>query len=338
MRLQAVVLAGGKGTRLKPYTAVFPKPLVPLGDMPVLELILRQLKRHGFEEVILAVGHLAELIQAYFGDGSKWGLRLRYSFEDQPRGTIGPLAYIEDLADDVLVMNGDIVSDLSYSELVAQHCQQQALATLALHVQTTQIAFGVLDVNSTTLAIESFKEKPTLTHHVSMGIHVFSKRLLQQVPQGQLYGLDHLMSDILEGRMKGLEGLANPLQAFPFEGYWLDIGRHSDYQSALSEFELMKQRLLPETALETRLPVVAPLQPVHIVHKGLHPMPMWQQSLQAGETAASLLANKPVDLLKQQTWQLFSGLPLQKGLAFKPFNKAVSIQEPIAVIKKEQAI
>lgn len=286
---QAVVLAGGKGTRLQPYTTVFPKPLVPLGDMPVLELILRQLKHYGFKEVILAVGHLAELIQAYCGDGSKWGLKLRYAFEDQPRGTIGPLAYMDDLAENVLVMNGDIVSDINYGELIATHEANQALATLALYSQTTQIAFGVLDVDPSTNAIQSFKEKPTLKHHISMGVHVFHRSVFEQVPKGQLYGLDHLMSDLLEGRIQPQHHEQPCLQAYPFEGYWLDIGRHSDYQSALAEFELMKQRLLPETK-----PVLTPISSAKSGKEGWHnfsslPVP---QQVKAGKSKARSKAFK----------------------------------------------
>jgi NDP-mannose synthase len=236
---QAVILAGGKGTRLYPYTKVFPKALVPLGDMPVLELILRQLAHYGFEEAVLAVGHLSEIIQAYFGNGQKLGIRIRYAFEDQPLGTIGPLLQIEDLADDVLVMNGDIVSDINYKALLEAHLQQQATLTMALHRMTTQVEFGVIHLEPETQRVESFTEKPTYTHQVSMGIHVINRSALRVISPNQLYGLDHLMRDLLATDWAHLQG-------YPFEGYWLDIGRHSDYQNALSEFDLMKNRFLPE--------------------------------------------------------------------------------------------
>lgn len=249
--MQAVIMAGGKGTRLRPYTSIFPKPLVPLGDMPVLELILRQLAYYGFKDVVLAVGHLSELIQAYFGDGSKLGVRLRYVQESKPLGTIGPLALIEGLDESFLVMNGDVVSDVNYGELFAQHQRSGAEATLALYQKTTQIEFGVLDYEPDTLHITQFREKPVFIHPISMGIHVFQRSVLRHIVTEQLYGLDHLMADLLApvaSKQKENTKVAPDVnvKAYPFEGYWLDIGRHGDYQDALSEFELMRHRLLPD--------------------------------------------------------------------------------------------
>lgn len=242
--MQAVVLAGGKGTRLRPYTSVFPKPLVPLGDMPVLELILRQLKQYGFTEVILAVGYLHALIKAYFGDGSKLGIKLRYSYEEQPLGTIGPLGTIADLDETFLVMNGDVVSDLRYDALYRAHKASDAPAMLALYNMTTQLEFGVMELSPGDTVIQAFREKPSVQHAISMGVHVFHKSILELIPPQQLYGLDHLMADLLERQQQA--GSAPQVRAYPFEGYWLDIGRHRDYESALEEFELMKHRLLPE--------------------------------------------------------------------------------------------
>lgn len=239
---EAIILAGGKGTRLKPYTAVFPKPLVPLGDMPVLEVVLRQLKYYGFERVTLAVGHLAELIQAYFGNGQKLGIELRYVFEEQPLGTAGPLALIEDLPEHVLVMNGDLVTDLNFALLLEAHQKAHAetgtLATMAVYQRTTQIDFGVIDFDPENGHVKGFREKPTLKHPVSMGINVFSREVLPYIPAGQFFGLDHLMAALLSA--------GETIEAYPFEGYWLDIGRHGDYHNAMADFELMQDRLLPK--------------------------------------------------------------------------------------------
>jgi NDP-mannose synthase len=272
--MQAVIMAGGKGTRLRPYTSIFPKPLVPLGDMPVLELILRQLAYYGFKDVVLAVGHLSELIQAYFGDGSKLGVRLRYVQESKPLGTIGPLKLIDALDESFLVMNGDVVTDLNYGDLFSQHQHSGAEATLALYQKTTQIEFGVLDFEPKTLQITQFREKPVFVHPISMGIHVFRRSVLQHIITEQLYGLDHLMAALLtpeasqqktskNGSSPSVAQTKTNIKAYPFEGYWLDIGRHGDYQDALSEFELMRHRLLPDhfkEALATRETI--PLMPI----------------------------------------------------------------------------
>jgi NDP-sugar pyrophosphorylase family protein len=137
--MQAVILAGGKGRRLRPYTTVLPKPLMPLGDMPIIEVVLRQLAASGFDQVTVAVGYLAELLMAYCGDGSKFGLELRYSREEEPLGTAGPLALIDGLDDTFLVMNGDVLTSLDLRGLVQQHRASGAAATTA-RISSTQPA------------------------------------------------------------------------------------------------------------------------------------------------------------------------------------------------------
>ncbi len=236
----AIILAGGLGTRLKPYTIAFPKALVPLGEMPVLELVLRQLKANGFQRIILSVGHLSHLIEAYFGNGEKSGLEITYAREETPLGTAGPIRTIPDLPENFLVMNADIVSDINFSELFKQHEQNvvnsNAVATIATYRRTSKIDFGVIEAN-TENRVEQFIEKPIYEHSVSMGIYLFNKRVVEFIPEGQPFGFDQLM--------KKLIAKSEPAHVYPFNGYWLDIGRVDDYEQATQDFETLREKLLP---------------------------------------------------------------------------------------------
>lgn len=234
--MQAIILAGGKGRRLMPYTTVLPKPLMPIGDYPILEVILRQLKRDGFKKVTISTGYLHELIQAYIGSTKNLGLEITYSHEETPLGTIGPLRLIDDLDDDFLVMNGDILTDLRYSTLVEYHKKHKAVATVATYQRDTSIDFGVLEKNAEN-RIVAFREKPTYHFDVSMGVYVFSKKILDFVPKGEPFGFDHLMCTLTETQA--------PVFSYPHEGYWLDIGRPDDYARSIEEFEKYKDRFLP---------------------------------------------------------------------------------------------
>lgn len=236
---RAIILAGGQGTRLRPYTTLLPKSLVPLDDMPVLELVLRQLKHFGFKDITLAVGHLAELMEAYFGDGKKLGVSITYAREDQPLGTAGPLKKMKDLPDHFLVMNADIVSDIDYDAFYQSHVQSAAkgnLATIATYERTSRIDFGIVEYNDKSRRVENFIEKPTLYHSVSMGIYMFSKPVLDFIPENTFFGFDTLVKTLLEKKQR--------FQAYPFNGYWLDIGRVDDYETAVSDFQKMKEQLL----------------------------------------------------------------------------------------------
>ncbi|MGE0200282.1 MAG: NDP-sugar synthase [Candidatus Melainabacteria bacterium] len=251
---QAIILAGGQGTRLKPYTTLLPKALVPLDTMPVLELVLRQLKMAGFERITLAVGHLAELIEAFFGNGEKLGLTITYAREDQPLGTAGPLKALENELDDhFLVMNADIVSDINYRLLFEHHVSRAAeaaapVATVAVYRRTSRIDFGILEYDEKTRAIQNFVEKPTLHHSVSMGVYVFSKNVCEFIPESTFFGFDTLMHTLIQQKQ--------PIQAFPFDGYWLDIGRVDDYETAVNDFQTMRDKLLPDPETHTHDAVV----------------------------------------------------------------------------------
>lgn len=235
MYKRAVVLAGGKGSRLRPYTAVLPKPLMPVGDDPILGVILQQLAIFGFERVTLAVNYQAEIIKAYCGDGSRWGLSVDYSLETVPLSTIAPLKLIPDLPDHFLLMNGDVLTDLDMGRVYEEHVQQDRLFTISASERTHIVDFGVLEVNERD-QLSGFQEKPRLNYLVSMGIYIMSRRVLDIVPEGTKYGFDNLMTDLLR--------LNHEVQVERYRGYWLDIGRVDDYMQAVEEFEQMRPRLL----------------------------------------------------------------------------------------------
>ena len=231
--MRAIILAGGKGTRLRPYTTLIPKPLVPLGDeMPILEVIIRQLKQAGFTHITITVNHLAELIRAFFGQGERWGVRIDYSMEDEPLSTIGPLTLIKDLPDNFLVMNGDVLCNLDYREFFRYHVEHGYDVTVSTCKRDSRIDYGVLRYAENN-QICHFEEKPTYHFDVSMGIYCLNKSVIQGIPQGTFYGFNHLMQD----------GLAQVKQYYakPFSGFWLDIGRPEDYDYCNEHFDQIRK-------------------------------------------------------------------------------------------------
>ena len=234
MSKRAVILAGGKGTRLRPYTVVFPKPLMPIGDYPILEVIVRQLAHFGVEHITLAVNHQAELLRAYFGDGGRWKVKIDHSLENASLGTMGPLRLIPDLPEHFLVMNGDVLSDLDFSRLYADHVSSGALFTIASTLREQCIDYGVLEVDGKR-QLAGFSEKPKLTYEVSMGVYMVSHQVLEFIPENTHYGFDQLMLDLIKAGKK--------IRVRAHDGYWLDIGRPDDYSQAIDEFAQMKSRL-----------------------------------------------------------------------------------------------
>ncbi|MEB2345939.1 MAG: sugar phosphate nucleotidyltransferase [Deltaproteobacteria bacterium] len=236
--MRAVILAGGRGTRLAPYTVAFPKPLMPLGDIPILEVVVRQLRHYGFHRITLAVGHLAELLRAFFGDGSRFGVAIDYSLEEGPLGTAGPLRLIPDLEDDFLVMNGDLLTDLDYGALLGEHRKQGNAATIGTYAREVRIDLGVIETASDGRIVE-YREKPILPYTVSMGVYALSRRVLTLLPEGAFD-----VPDLLRELMRRGERV----MSFPFAGHWLDIGRQDDYARAQETFEAQRSRFLPDEA------------------------------------------------------------------------------------------
>jgi|UniRef100_A0A7C3Z8K9 NDP-sugar pyrophosphorylase family protein len=235
--MRVIILAGGKGVRLAPLTEVIPKPLVPLGGMPVMEVVIRQLAAQGFRRLTLAVGYLSELIQAYFQDGSRWGVNLDYSFEEEPLGTAGPLSRIPDLTDTFLVMNADILTNLDFRDLAAHHRDMGNIATIGAYECEVKIDLGVIIKNGRG-RIRDYLEKPTSTHLVSMGVYVFEPAVLNFIDDSQYLDFPDLVKRLLAA--------GEPVGYYCFSGYWLDIGRHEDYYRASQEFAEKKSAFLPK--------------------------------------------------------------------------------------------
>ena len=236
MNKRAVILAGGKGTRLRPYTVVLPKPLMPIGDYPVLEIIIRQLAFYGFEHITLTVNHQAEIIKAFFGDGSKWNIKIDYSYEDKPLSTMGPLKLINDLPEDFLIMNGDVLTDLDFDWFYNFHKNNGKLFSISAFSRTEVSEYGVLFSNTDNL-LTGFIEKPKNNYTVSMGIYMANREILNHIPENIAYGFDHLMLALITKKKEVL--------IHRHLGYWLDIGRPDDYIQAIDELELLKEKLMP---------------------------------------------------------------------------------------------
>ena len=237
--MRAVILAGGKGQRLRPYTTVLPKPLMPIGDMPILEVVLRQLARSGVTHVTMAVGHLGELLQAFFGDGKRLGLKIDYSLEARPLGTVGPLTLIPSLRHerDFLVMNGDVLTTLDYVRLIERHREVGSAVTIATYRRQVKIDFGVIESDPVSNWLTGYVEKPSFDYRVSMGIYCFDARVLELLEPDVYCDFPDIVKRLL--------ATGERVASYPFEGYWLDMGRPDDYATAIDEFESRRDEFLP---------------------------------------------------------------------------------------------
>jgi NDP-sugar pyrophosphorylase family protein len=232
---RAIVLAGGKGTRLAPYTTVLPKPLMPVGEMPILELLVRQLCKAGIRNITLAVGHLSSIMMAYFGDGSAFDADIVYSHEAQPLGTAGPLALVARPEETFMVMNGDLLTDLDFAAMVEAHESGGPIATIGLCRRNVQLDLGVVTTNGSG-AVTDYIEKPASSYLVSMGIYVFEPPVLDFVPRARHFDLPDLIHALISSGKR--------VSSYLHQGYWLDIGRPDDYQLAQQEIESLRCRIL----------------------------------------------------------------------------------------------
>ncbi len=236
--MKAIILAGGRGTRLAPYTTVFPKPLVPVGEQPIIEILVRQLIGHGITDITLSVGYLAELIKAYFEQRPLLmeKLRLSYVLEEKPTGTAGSLAQVSGLDETFLVMNGDVLTTLNFQKLISHHREQGAALTIAMHPKHVKIDLGVL-VTDHMGFVTDYREKPEMDYLVSMGIYVYEPRVLSYIEPGSYLDFPDLVLRLINAgeRVAGYES----------KDIWLDIGRHEDYQLAVQQFEEHRAEFLP---------------------------------------------------------------------------------------------
>lgn len=239
----AVILAGGRGTRLKPFTMNIPKPLLPLGDVPVLDIVIRQLAADGFDRVILTLGHMAPLFNAHFGDGAAYGIRMEYLRESEPLGTAAPLRSLVDPPADFLVMNGDLLTDLSFHRLLATHRAAGAAATIGVAARREKVDYGVIEMADDGSFLD-YREKPELPYFVSMGINVLSARALRCIPAQGRFDMPQLML--------ALHAAGERVHCHHSTDYWQDIGRFDDYTRASEDFVANPARFLrgsPPTAL-----------------------------------------------------------------------------------------
>jgi NDP-sugar pyrophosphorylase family protein len=237
--MKAVILAGGKGTRLAPYTTVFPKPLMPIDGIPILEVIVKQLAHFQVKELIFTVSSQSEpLLSAYFGNGTRYGVDICYSKEEKPLGTAGPLSLIPNLPETFLVMNGDILTTLNYQKLIKYHRRHRGIVTIAMSQKKVQLELGVMEFNRG-YRLTRYIEKPTLSYSVSMGIYVFEKKVLKYIYPRKYLDFPEVIQRLIKQREKVI--------CYPSDDFWLDIGRHEDYEEAQEKFQEMRKKLLYES-------------------------------------------------------------------------------------------
>lgn len=212
--------------------------MMPIGDKTILEILLRQMKRAGINHVVLTVGHLARLMQAFFQDGQQYDLDITYSYEAVPLGTAGPLAMVPNLEKTFMVSNGDVLTLLNFNDLLDFHRQQNAICTIAVHERAVHIDLGVIEQNNGDYVITGYVEKPTLNYRVSMGIYIFEPRVLEYIPKNQYLDFPDLVKILLANGER--------VVGFPFNGYWRDLGNPDDYTQACLDFEQMRSQFLPE--------------------------------------------------------------------------------------------
>ena len=232
---RAIILAGGKGARLKPFTKILPKPLMPIGKFTILEIVIRQLSYYGFKHITITVNHQAKLIKAFFGNGEKFNVIIDYALEKKPLGTMGPLRGIKNLPENFLVMNGDILTDLNFKKLYTNHIKNKNLFTISSYKRNELIDYGLLETNKSK-NLTKFIEKPHKIYQVSMGIYILKKNIVKYIPNNKFFGFDNLMHKLLKLKKK--------VRVYNHSGYWQDIGRPADYIIANEQFKKMKKKLL----------------------------------------------------------------------------------------------
>ncbi len=234
---QAVILAGGKGTRLLPYTVVFPKPMLPLGGQPIIQIILTQLVKHGFTDIVISLGYLGDMIELYFRDKKHIGVNIRFVREQQPMGTAGALSLIEDLEEDFLVINGDILTSLDYRAMFDFHCKNSSALTVAVGMKEVCISLGILTLDGQD-RVTGIEEKPTYRFNDNMGIYVYNRSTVSFLPRNQRTDLNVLMETLI-GKNLPVFGYRSQ---DPY--YWIDIGQHAEYEKANAEFEKYREVFL----------------------------------------------------------------------------------------------
>jgi len=235
VKIRAVIQAGGRGTRLMPYTLVLPKPIMPVGESPVIEILLKWLRRNGITDVNMTIGYLGALIRTFCGDGSTWDMKIEYYEEKEPLGTVGSLPMMPRKFDDTfLVLNGDVITDVNLRKMKEFHKEKSCPLTVAVTTKKVHVDLGVIDAADS--IITKFREKPVLEFCVSMGIYIMEPTILEYIPKGIAFGFDDLVHALMaENR---------PIAVFNHDGYWMDIGRPDDFRTVQEEYETHKNKIL----------------------------------------------------------------------------------------------
>ena len=234
-KTQAIILAGGQGSRLRPYTTILPKPLLPLGEFPIAEIIIRQLKKFHIKNIVISTGHLAGLIEAFFGNGKRWGVNISYVQEESPLGTAGAIKLVKNVEDNFLVINGDVLTNVHFGALLKFHQGKKNIATITVKERKVITDFGVIETN-TRGELADYIEKPQHKSLVSMGIYILNKRCGDYIRRGESIGIPELML-----RMKKCRETIN---CFKTKALWWDLGRLDDFQAAQEIFEKYKKQFL----------------------------------------------------------------------------------------------
>lgn len=235
--MRAVVLAGGRGTRLRPITSVLPKPLIPVGNYPILEILVRQLKKSGYDHITLATGYMSNLIRAAFQDGSRWGVHLDYSEQKKVLGTAAPLTLIKDLNDDFLVLNGDLLTNVNFKKMMIQHKKSSSDVTIGVYQRNETIDLGILDVKYG--RIKNYIEKPIYHYNVSSGIYILNKSVLGYLKYNEYCDFPKFIKKLILAGKK--------IKAYKFKDDWFDLGRPDDYYKACEIFEKNPAKFIPTT-------------------------------------------------------------------------------------------
>ncbi len=226
--MKAVILAGGLGTRLRPFTQVVPKPLLPIGERSVLEIQIERFKKHGFNEIIFATNYKANYVARFFGDGADLGVRITYSKEDQPLGTAGPLSLLRrELTQPFLVANGDILTLMDFRKFYDFAVSRGELLTVAIRRHTTPFAFGNIFFQGD--LVTGIEEKQEIVRYILAGLYIMQPGILELIPNGEPFGMDQLIQSMLS--------TGTPVAKYEFDEYWLDIGHISDYEQSTEIYE-----------------------------------------------------------------------------------------------------
>jgi NDP-mannose synthase len=221
--MKAVILAGGLGTRLKPFTEIIPKPLLPIGEKSILEIQIEQLKRFGFNEIFLATNYKSDYIENFFGNGEKHGVTLHISKEEKALGTVGPITILkEQLQEPFLLMNGDILTQLDFKSMYDFAIEKNEFLTIGIKDYVMPFAFGNVFYDGD--YISGIEEKPNFTFKILAGIYIMDPKIFELIPENTFYGMDKLIHKMLKSKI--------PICKYDIKEYWLDIGQVSDYENA----------------------------------------------------------------------------------------------------------